>query len=92
MGYGGYGLGWGLLRICFETDASFETREQNREQKSEVTKMQGWGNDCLRVHIYIYMYTHVYSAQEVSRRTSLRLGLQGFHSSRRIVPYGSFRK
>ena len=55
MGYGGYGLGWGLLRICFETDASFETREQNREQKSEVTKMQGWGNDCLRVHIYIYV-------------------------------------
>ena len=45
--------GWGLLRICFETDTSFETRYQNRKQKSEVTKMQGWGNDYLPIYIYI---------------------------------------
>ena len=56
MGYGGYGLGWRLLRICFETDASFETREQNREQKSEATKLQGWGNDYLPIHIYICIH------------------------------------
>ena len=43
------GLGWGLLRICFETDTSFETRYQNRKQKSEVTKLQGWGNDYLPI-------------------------------------------
>ena len=49
--------GWGLLRICFETDTSFETRYQNRKQKSEVTKMQGWGNDYLPIYIYdVYIY------------------------------------